>query len=296
MNITPHEWQNAQQALQERRRQVVSKGSASSKGQPPVTIEKFNPVTRAFFQQAGQPALAPHPAQGSGELTAEELAQARQFFGLVTLDSLTTDHMAAAAAARYRELLAAVREWRRENVPGQAFVVCSKSKGAGKTHIGKAVMDSFSRIYWTGERPRFYGAEVEGITLERNGALITARQCMELVGEGEGWQEKLAARRWQIVVLDDVGREGLLKFIKQDETQVSERQARYYEFINFCYEVGLKLFMTSNLLWGEMERFFNSATWSRLNEMAPAGNVYELLQVPDYRLLMSGRQTAKVAR
>lgn len=305
MNITLHEWQNAQAALHERRRQVVVRGSASSKGRQPAAIEAFNPITQNFFRQATEAPL--HPvAETSEGLTEEEIRQAQELFGLKTFAGLKTDHMTPAAAESYTELLRRIREWRQENVRGQAYLLCCKGYGAGKTHIAKAVMDSFARIYWTGERPQFYGGEpVAGVTLERHGLILTARQCMEMVGDTEkketGWRDEIRARKLRIMVLDDIGREGTLPFIQQDrkekkaeeQAQIIEKQARYFEFFNFCYEEKIKLFITSNLLWDELRKFLNGATWSRLEEMAPRGCVYELFNVPDYRLLMSGRQAAK---
>lgn len=147
--------------------------------------------------------------------------------------------------------------------------------GCGKTHIAKSILWSICHLLQdTGEVVGYLGQFYEA------GRLIE-----ELDTEGDVAN---ALRGRPILVIDDIGTEGNIEFIAATR-QASERQARYYRVINYCYEYGVSVIITSNLTFPELAEHLGKRVMSRLQEMAPTGFMLDLTGVPDYRRRVSGR-------
>jgi hypothetical protein len=147
--------------------------------------------------------------------------------------------------------------------------------GCGKTHIARACL--WSEAYMVGDTPiapagRFFLA-----------ADILAR----LDGETRASDEVGDA---PIIVLDDVGAEGVIRYVRQDhETQTAERHARYFKLLDFCCTAGKGVIITGNLRPDDLAAHIGGRAWSRLMQMAPAGYIVDLTGTPDYRRHSSGR-------
>lgn len=234
--------------------------------------------------------------------TREEIVK---HYELETLDTLTTDHMSKANKVWFDGLLTRIREWREEasQITGHSFILCSPQIGIGKTHIAKAVKDSFAEVA-TAEysEPAFVDGR-PNFSFMRRGRMYTGKQLMKEMDKPEYSHDEFFPNGLRCVVLDDIGREGSLQFEKRDEqSQLEEKQHRYFELINYFYErrnskdgyngrakTPVSLFITSNLSIAELSRFFNEATWSRLNELCPKGCIVEAPALPDMRMVRSGR-------
>ncbi len=127
------------------------------------------------------------------------------------------------------------------------------------------------------------------------GVWLTAPELMEQMDDKEFSVRELIGSpvTTKVVVIDDVGREGELRFSKRDETQLVEKQARYYRVINYCYELfqqgcGISLIVTSNLRLKALAEFLGGASWTRLLQMAPNGCVRDLTGVRNYRPYIRG--------
>ena len=94
------------------------------------------------------------------------------------------------------------------------------------------------------------------------------------------------------MLIDDVGTEGALEFVAE-RRQEAEMHARYFKAIDYCYQQGIGVLMTSNLpLTGNgkvLADHIGGRAWSRLLEMAPAGLMVDMSGVPDYRRKAGGR-------
>jgi len=203
-----------------------------------------------------------------------------EHFGLVSLDDLTVDHMPEDIQQGFMAMLMKIGEWRDavDDHPGLSLVLTSDNPGVGKTKIARAMVDSFSRVIF-GSESLFAPIFPSDLALVREGAFRTSREIMEMAAESFYIDPKI-----RMLVIDDVGREGIIRYVKTDvETQTYERQARYYSVVDYCYRNKVSLLLTSNLSYEELKGFFDEATWSRLRQMAPAGYVWEISGVPDFR-------------
>lgn len=128
------------------------------------------------------------------------------------------------------------------------------------------------------------------------GVWITAPELMERMDDKDFRVARLIGSPEvnRVVVIDDVGREGELRFSKRDDDpQLKEKQARYYRVINYCYELfqqgcGISLIVTSNLRLKPLAEFLGGASWSRLLQMSPSGFMRDMTGVRNYRPYIRG--------
>jgi hypothetical protein len=188
------------------------------------------------------------------------------------------------------QAIEAARSWQRrrqkqiaEGKPANASLVLLSSAipgdpsrtgyGCGKTHIARACL-------WT------VRSVIDGRAVAPGGQFFPARELIyRLGGETRACDEI----HGEIVVVDDVGTEGLIPFVRQDEkTQEIERHARFLMLMNRCYQ-GHSLILTANMTIDKLADYIGGRAWSRLLEMAPSGAIVDLTGVPDYRRASSGR-------
>lgn len=160
--------------------------------------------------------------------------------------------------------------------------------GCGKTHIARACL-------WTIIR------HIDDEPMGPVGKLFVAESLLhnlngetrvtDEIGFDCQWVDREFVRRpTPILVIDDVGTEGVIPFVKQDPvTQAAERHARYFKALNYCYEAGVSVIITANLTVPGLADHIGGRAWSRLQEMAPAGFIVDLSGVPDYRRKLGGR-------
>lgn len=284
-----HQMRNALKLAEEKRRLMRQERAAVANIEADLKSE--------LAKQAKQVAIVGRRVESPPLNVPETRQEIGERFNLTYLESLTTAHMDDAQRKGFEDMIVAVRRWRRavKEKPNLSFILSSSQVGIGKTHVAKAVRDSFAELaYYDGGND---------ISLVRHGRFFTAGDLMiamtpknfspdppynnRHVDSGIG---ALVRYSTKIVVVDDLGREPALPYVKQDkESQKLERQRRYFEFINACYERGVAVFMTTNMPLGDLEDFFGEATWSRLNEMAPKGFMYQIEGLVDYRQIKGGR-------
>lgn len=158
--------------------------------------------------------------------------------------------------------------------------------GCGKTMLAKA-------IYYSNAFMRVVGAEgsvddVNAIKIAR-GSFYVAKELINLC-HGEQFEPEIAfAEFGNMVVIDDLGREGVLKYVKQDaDIQLQEKRDRYYSIIDYCYQTKKSIVITSNMSSGELAEFLGGASWSRLLQMAPSQYRINMSGVRDMRPLLAG--------
>lgn len=173
-------------------------------------------------------------------------------------------------------------------------LILSGPNGTGKTHIARAiqwslvdaVLDEDGRADPELISPscRWYAA-----------ADLLGRLGDERDGEGYSY----AGRPGRIVgnapfvVIDDVAAELSIPFVAWP-AQEAERQIRYHLFFDWCVGNRVPVVMTTNLAAAgadsDLARHVGPRAWSRLMEMVPRGFIVSLWNVPDYRLIASGRE------
>ncbi len=223
-------------------------------------------------------------------VTAEMVKEELNRRGIKLLNELTVNHI---SDKNERALLAAVIEsaetWKLERLtqPGLSFVLMSRPHdsggsrtgyGCGKTTIAKALLYSKVRTYG--------GYDDIPFGIIPDGVFLDAARAMSLLAEtGRNLSQSFLAGK-QLIVVDDIGREGVLPFVKTDsDTQSAEKQSRYYMLINYAYERDISLVLTANMRVNELKAFLGGASWSRLEEMTTGTYRWDLTGVQDYRLL-----------
>lgn len=220
------------------------------------------------------------------------IADARKTYNLASLQELTTAHMTASQRQQYEGLLVNVRKWRQDALSnnGLSFVLSSKQVGVGKTHIAKAVNASFCSFVGDME----YIDDAPQFRVVYRSRLYTARALINMLGGDEQksvWE--IVPRHVKCLVIDDLGREGYLDYVKADQ-QLQEKQSRYFHLINHLYETRrngqhpVNIFITTNLTAAEIQELLGDANWSRLLQMCPRGNILELAGIDDYRSVSRG--------
>lgn len=156
-------------------------------------------------------------------------------------------------------------------LPGQR-VTDFTGYGVGKTHIAKSCL--WSECYMMdGEPWAPVGSFYEAGRLIENMTLTTPPS---------------AEIRGGILVIDDVGTEGTIPFVAK-ESQHTEREARFFRIINYCYDRGVSVIITANMTTDKLAAHIGGRAWSRLQEMAPRGFIYDMTGIPDYRRKAGGR-------
>ena len=154
--------------------------------------------------------------------------------------------------------------------------------GCGKTTLAKIVHYANGYAVWTDDN------RIESVKLD--GCFYESRYLMALFdGDGAASQGNMPSFG-NLLIIDDVGREGALRWEKRDpEAQLAEKQDRYYSIVNHCYERGISILMTSNINSRALATFLGGATWSRLLQMAPPGNRVNMSGIRDMRPLLVGQ-------
>lgn len=196
----------------------------------------------------------------------------------VKLDTLQITHPSVLTA------IDAARAWakrKNDGYPDASLVLCGPV-GTGKTHIARAILWA-SYVCLIDEQGK------PGEPVAPAGQFCVASDLICQL-DGETHLREMINYSAPVLVIDDVGSEGVIPFVKTDsETQAREIQARYFRVIDFCYQRQIGLVLTSNLSIGQLEAHLGRRSWSRLQEMAPVGFIVELGGVPDYRRIRSGR-------
>ena len=177
-----------------------------------------------------------------------------------------------------------VYRWRDRKQDGytDASMVLCGPVGTGKTHIARAVLWSIAHTF-------------EGEPIAPVGKFYTASDLLLKLsptktewGGSEVPQPSTFIGGVPIIVIDDIGSEQVIPFIKP-EAMVAETHARYFRVIDYCYQWRISLVITSNLSIHQLEQHLGARCWDRLCEMAPKGFMYDLTGVPSWRQKESGR-------
>lgn len=213
-------------------------------------------------------------------------------FDLTTLDSLKTDHMTEKQSEDFNQVIQVVRDWRNSFEQGttRAMVLSSPHVGIGKTHIAKAIADSFSIVLSQANKPAYFIDGHPDFAFLRNGRMMTGKEIMKAMDQGDYSHQELIGSSTRCMVIDDLGREGNLQYEKRTEAdQQNEKSSRYFDLINHIYDKRYwlnisppALVITTNLTLEQLEKFFGIATWDRLSEMAK-GHMIQLPKLPSFR-------------
>lgn len=169
-------------------------------------------------------------------------------------------------------------------------LVLAGPPGVGKTHIARSIWWAVSQAAVDDRGHKIAGSE------RPLGRFLTAADLMAELDpqRRDTFQEaipvSLVLGSAPLIVIDDVGAEGVLPFVSQQgEYQDRERQARYFRLIDFCYGSDIPVIITTNLTIPQLAAHVGPRVWDRLNQMAPAGQMVSMFGVPSWRVKAGGR-------
>ena len=229
--------------------------------------------------------------------SAEQIAEHIQGQGWPTFEDFTFDHLDTAeerdrlqtaidAAKRY------VKTIRKQK--GVALILVAGAidgdmartgYGCGKTMLAQVIHYANADVRWT--------PTGDYMAVMQRGRLYEARALMSLFDQNQddGFDPRLLFKFGNCVIIDDVGREGTLRYEKRDpDIQLAEKQDRYYSIIDHCYKRGVNIVITSNMSAKELAGFLGGAAWSRLLQMCPPEFRVNMTGLPDYRPILGERQ------
>lgn len=152
--------------------------------------------------------------------------------------------------------------------------------GCGKTTLARIAHNASHTIQWV--------RETKDIYLNPIGRFYEAREVMALFDKENFDQRYTFGQFGRLLVIDDVGREGNLKWEKRDpEMQAQEKRDRYYNIINHCYENSISMILTSNLTSRQLAEHVGGAAWSRLLQMCPSRYRVNMTGLKDMRPLLA---------
>jgi hypothetical protein len=155
--------------------------------------------------------------------------------------------------------------------------------GCGKTHLSRCIHFANSQVNYS---PMAAG----DLHIRPYGQYLESRQVMSLFDRHDFNLHVAFAEFGNLVVVDDIGREGALKWEKRDpEFQLQEKRDRYYSLVDWCYTRKISMVLTSNMTSQELSVFFGGAVWSRLLQMAPPQYRINLTGIRDMRPLLASR-------
>lgn len=231
-------------------------------------------------------------------LTERPVTQtARQggYYNRPTLDQLDCSHSgvrrAVDAARVWKDRYNAAMNPANESPARAPSLILSGPNGTGKTHIARAIQWSRAScpVDETGE-PLVAMARPAGRWFD------AADLVLALAPTQTEWRTVEYASVGQLIgpapfaIVDDLGGEGTIPFVAASE-QSFERQARWFRFVDFCYDRQVSLIITTNLdiQSGALAEWVGRRAWDRLGEMAPTGQMVGLWDVPSWRVRAGGR-------
>lgn len=167
-------------------------------------------------------------------------------------------------------------------------LVLAGPPGVGKTHIAKSIWWAVCQSAVDENGQKIPGSE------RPLGRFLSAADLMQELDpqRSDHFQEaipvSLVLGTSPLIVVDDIGAEGVLAFIGKDH-QEYERQARYFRLVDFCYGSDIPVIITTNLKLNELAAHVGPRVWDRLNQMAPAGQMVSMFGVPSWRVKAGGR-------
>ena len=210
-----------------------------------------------------------------------------------TLDDLKTDHMSAEQGKLFLQKIRLFREWDRvRRTQGLSIIICG-SYGIGKSYIANCLAHTRLNVEWgIGNEPSLVDG-VPNYQVHISSRFMTARDLMTIITRDKHYSPKsLFQGGINTFVIDEIGREGKIDFVKADD-QASEIQSRYYEIVNYVATIAPdkrpSLIFTTNLETTELNQVFNGATRSRLSMLAPRPYILNMPKLPNYWQRLGGR-------
>lgn len=245
--------------------------------------------------------IAANVYPGRGHWAVEEAPAQLSRRARPTLNSLQETHpdmTGAIAVVRkwgkaFNEARRAMNDTADETAARPPSLILSGPNGTGKTHIARAIQWSLVDAA-TDEDSRQIDDLVAPSCRWYSAADLLGLLGHESDSEGYSYSGRPGSMVGgaPFVIIDDVAAELTIPFVAYP-AQVMERQIRYHLFFDWCNSNGVPVVLTTNLTAAgpdsALAQHVGPRAWSRLMQMVPRGFIVSLWNVPDYRLIASGR-------
>jgi hypothetical protein len=215
------------------------------------------------------------------EVNAQEL---RQKWGVVRLDALTTGHMSPDNGRFFEGVKRTLRHWVSGPFVGLCFTSGPKPEkgdaytgcGTGKTEMSRWAYFNFADWRW---------ADDGTLVCLPPGRFLKAAEFVALYREdGLAW----VTNDMTCVVIDEIGREGHMEYVKSEDTQHVTRAA-YMALFNLAYDRmvrqrPLRVIINSNHDPAGLRGILGTAVWSRFEAICRPDHRIDLTGLPDYRM------------
>lgn len=213
-------------------------------------------------------------------------------------DMYAAPHLSGAKRERYQSFLDTIRSIRQDWKQGDWLILTSVEGGYGKTMIADALLSTFWNYIRPADPEIDCFALIDGYpnySVDKVGTARIDAATAHLYASGSQRDEPnsitdLIPPKCKIVMIDDVGKEGALRFVATAD-QAIEKQSRYFQIFNHCCREAKNIsgILTTNLPLPALIELIGSHSWSRLQDMAPKGRVFDMQNYADYRQWRSGR-------
>lgn len=223
------------------------------------------------------------------KITSDEVKAYYREQGWPIFDDITYDHIEAKdEREKLQSAVDSVEQFVFEikDKPGQSLILIASSVegdeartgfGCGKTMLASIVHHANASMYQGGGETWF----------QARGKFYEAREAMALFDGSDFDPKRVFSDFGNLVIIDDVGREGSLRWEKRDsQAQIEEKQNRYYNIIDHCYSNSIGLILTSNLTSRKLANLIGGAAWSRLMQVSPEQYRINLTGVQDMRPIL----------
>lgn len=237
------------------------------------------------------PAVAPAPLPvETWEPSQDDFDKAYAVLGVPKWEDFRFDHLPADEAKTLQTAISAVKTYIVESKKKRGLsliLIASKvdnirtGYGCGKTTLAQIVHGSFYRSVWA-------ESIKNSLRVSKAGSFYEARKLMAKFDAPNFDLHNFLTSICDVLIIDDVGREGNLRYEKRDpEIQAQEKRDRYYSIINHCYTNRIPVVITSNLTSRELADHLGGATWSRLLNLAPKEYRVNMTGITDMRPLLA---------
>lgn len=277
----------------------ISSGAITYKQYPrfDVWLQEIEPELYSRYEADRERERLEKEERDNWEPTADDISAAIAAKGWPSFDQITYSHIDdAAERAKLETAVATVKEFVEEVKDGahglSMIMVANPIEGdMDRTGYGCGKTTLAQIAYYANRSVMYAKGDPGSIYINPIGRFFSSREVMALF-DADNFNERYTFQNMgKVVVIDDLGREGTLKWEKRDlDMQLQEKQDRYYSLINYCYYNDVSLIITSNLTSREMATFLGGASWSRLLQMVPKRYRINMTGIRDMRPLLAEQE------
>lgn len=222
-------------------------------------------------------------------VTLEDVMDFYRSRGWPTFDDIRYDHLKPDEVAIMETAVDAAKGFINDVINGRqrALILHSHAVtgvdnktgyGCGKSFLASIVRHRVAEVR--------VGETIEDLSVSFKAAMHESRTVMGWFDDPNFSLDTYMANLW-LLVIDDVGREGTLRWEgRRLEQQANEKHERYYSLVNYCYQNNKSLLLTTNLTNRELGHLIGLETWDRILHLSPKSYRVDMTGLPTIRPIL----------